>query len=114
MMQDAFLRRVERLKPCSLSKRIFICSLVWRSGEERGFALHAVWSQGVLSVQGVFYNLMLQDASIELLTKLEYFISAFTSHGCKSSKATLGCSCSSLNCICVGCSSFVLITVGGS
>lgn len=42
---------------------------------------------------------MLQDARIELLTKIEYFIGAFTSHGCKSSKAMPGCSFSGLNCI---------------
>lgn len=65
-------------------------------------------------MQGMFYSLMLQDARIELLAKIQYFIGAFTSCGCKSSKAMPGCSFSSLNCICVGCYSFVLITGGGS
>lgn len=63
-----------------------------------------------LSVGGVFHNLVLQEARIELLTKLQYFIAAFTGCCHKSSKAMLGCSCSSLNCICIGCYSFVLIT----
>lgn len=55
-----------------------------------------LYGNKVFGVHGVFYDLMLQDVRIEVLTKLQYFIGAFTSHGCKSSKAMPSCSCSSL------------------
>jgi len=43
----------------------------------------------VRSLGGVVYNLMQQEARIELLAKLQYFIAVFTGHCCKSSNARL-------------------------